>query len=532
MEAKLSFNRIKTALPAFEKKVRAFTYTDWYLILVCFIVFTAWIGQSAIWGFTGLILLTCFVLLTADDILPLTINIFAAVLMIYKASVEEFLYLWPLLIPLVFCIVFFAIRNFKRDFHLGKMFFPQLAVTLALLLGGVGIVSSADYVRAMPTVMFLGFGVLMIYVLFNIYLKKDNKRDIALFFAKVMMYIGIVVCLELIIVIVGSKTAPSEWHTTYWDVGWGNRNNIATYLLFTAPMCLYLSTRYKHSWLYLIIGLFQYACLVMTFSRGGIIFGFVGGVCAAVFSIVKSPNKKRALISWGIVALCALIAYLSLMSHVNDMIRSLLARGTGTSGRDILYKEGWALFKQHPFQGVGMGYIGTGPSPITEMNMYLFHSTFFQVLANMGLVGIVCYGWYYAVRCKILFKNIKNKFNLFMLVVWIGFEGYSMIDTGTMIPFPNMVLIIIGVLLLEKLGGTTAFEGIVDKNNSTLYYTKKLFGTVTDDETVPNEENDNETEASNTAIGGEIASVAQLDYIIADDTLLDDTGVSDNTTGT
>ena len=81
--------------------------------------------------------------------------------------------------------------------------------------------------------------------------------------------------------------------------------------------------------------------------------------------------------------------------------------------------------------------------------MYWFHSTLFQVIGSLGIVGLAAYIWYYAVRAKLLFKNIKNTFNLFILAIWIGFEGYCMIDAGTFIPYPNMMLIIVTALLLE-----------------------------------------------------------------------------------
>ncbi|MDE5654450.1 MAG: hypothetical protein K2I46_02460, partial [Clostridia bacterium] len=58
--------------------------------------------------------------------------------------------------------------------------------------------------------------------------------------------------------------------------------------------------------------------------------------------------------------------------------------------------------------------------------------------------------YFYAVRLKILFKNIKNSFNLFCLAVFIGFEGYSLINTGTFVAFPCMALVITMTLLLER----------------------------------------------------------------------------------
>ena len=72
----------------------------------------------------------------------------------------------------------------------------------------------------------------------------------------------------------------------------------------------------------------------------------------------------------------------------------------------------------------------------------------------MGIVGILAYGYNYVVKGVVLFKNPRNTFNLFVIVVAIGFEGYSMIDTGTMIPFPYMMLVTIMMCVVEMFTST------------------------------------------------------------------------------
>lgn len=465
MDKTRSSERFLNGFKTVENKFRSFLYTDWYLILVCVLVYAAWAVKSAPFGFSAVIIIACIVLVLSDDVLPLTVNIFTAAMMIYSSSLNDYLYLWPFFIPLGIAIVVFIVRNFKNKIVIGKMFFPQLAVSVALLLGGVGVCSGEEYVRALPTVLFLGIGVLAVYVLYCTFSKQDENRDVALYFSRVMMYVGLLVSVELITAIIRADVPMSEWNTAYWLIGWGNRNNVATMLVITAPLCFYLSTRYKQGWIYVGLGLFQYACLIMTFSRGGVLFGFIGALFAAAFAIVKAPNKKRQLITFGCYVGVVLIFYLIFMRNVNDMFSSLIRRGTELSGRDELYAEAWQLYKAHPFLGVGMGYVGTGPSPYNDMSMYWFHSTLFQVLACTGTVGLLLYIYYYAVRLGIHFKNIKNGFNLFMLAVFIGFEGYSMMDTGTIVPYPNMMLIIVSMYVLERTQ-SGKFDGLADDYNN------------------------------------------------------------------
>ena len=274
------------------------------------------------------------------------------------------------------------------------------------------------------------------------------------YFAKFLAYIGVIIALELIVVMAKSDVEPARWAKVVWHVGWGNRNNISTYLLFTAPMCLYLSTKYRYGVVYLLLSALQYACLVLTFSRGGILFGFIALVFGVVFVILKAKNRKNQLIFLGSVLGVMLIGYLIMMDDVNDAIKSLLSRGTGLSGRDDLYAEAWELFKQHPFQGNGLGFEGHYGNFGDAVRMYWFHSTLFQVLACMGIIGILAYGYSYVIKVIALCKNLRNTFNLFVIVVFIGYEGYSMMDTGTFIPGAYLLVVLILMCLVEMFTST------------------------------------------------------------------------------
>lgn len=451
MQNSVLLDNFKRGYNKYEQFVRKFVYSEYYLILVSLVTFLGWVTKCAPFGLSAAILIICLVLLGTDDILPLTINIFGAMLLIYSEDPKDYLYMWPMLIPLAICIVIFIVKNCRHKFTLGKMFFPQIAVSAALLLGGVGVVSLQAYERTILNSILLGLGVLLVYVFYNHFLKRDENRDYGEYFSRVMMYIGIVICLELIVHIIRVGISPSQWggDDTYWRIGWGSRNSIATVLILTAGLTLHLSTCSRHGWIYLALALLQYFCIIMTLSRGGIIFGGISGVIALIFTVVKAKNKKRQLIYIAVILGVALIMYLAFMDRINGMISSLLSRGMGSSGRTDIYKEAWIFFKAHPFQGQGMGAVGSSPLvKINALGLYWWHSTFFQVIACMGIIGLAAYLYYYGTRLFVLFKNIKNSFNLFVLAVWIGFEGYCLIDTGTFVP-PNMMLIIVMTLMLE-----------------------------------------------------------------------------------
>lgn len=457
--------KIKSILSAYAERVKPFLYSDGYLFLILAVVLVGWLTKCAAFGLTALILLSCAALFAADDVLPFTVNIFAGALLVYttpdnKPDVDALMRLWPLFIVLVLCIAYFVIHNFRRPIFKGKMLLPQIAVAVALLVGGLGVVGGKDYLDALPMGAFLGVGVLAVYLLYTVYLKRDTDMDVPKYFAKSIALVGMAVGIQLIVCIIRGGIPSIDWGVTGgWNVGWGNRNNIATYLLLTAPMCFYLSTRSKRPFVWYACAVFQYVCIILTFSRGGILFGFVTGTVGLILSILMAPNPKRnaACIGAGIAIL--LIAYFIGFNKANNMFKSLYGRGFGLSGREDLWAEAWDVFKLYPMLGAGFGY--KGPNYTLEtLNVYFFHSTFFQIVACMGLFGLVAYSWYYVRRFGILFMNAKSRLNVFILISWIAFEGYCLIDTATFSPYPYMMLIAVTLTVLELVGKTDRFEGI------------------------------------------------------------------------
>lgn len=444
---------IKTGYEKYQSFVKKFIYSDFYLAFVAIVALLGWYSENAAFGITASVIIAGLALLAADDVLPFTINFFSAVLLVYSYDFADYSYLWPLAFPLGACLIVFMVKNGRHKFSLGKMFFPLVAIAYAMLIGGAGVMIKQDFLRVLPDFVLLGLGVPTVYLFTNHYLKKDDRRDVPNYFAKSMMYIGLVVCLQLIISIANTiselHTPLCEWYNMSWVTGWGNRNSIATYLIFTACMTLYLSTRYRQGWIYIAIAAFQYVCLVLTFSRGGIIFGALSALFAFAFTIIKAPSKGFHMLYLAIVMLGILIMYLIFRKEVNTMVGALLDRGMDSSGRLDLYKEAWELFKAHPFLGVGRGYVGSR-IPANSIGVYWFHSTIMQVAACMGLVGLAAYAYFYGMRLYILFKNIRNSFNLFCLAIFIGFEGYSLINTGTMVAYPSMMLVIVITALLEN----------------------------------------------------------------------------------
>ena len=158
----------------------------------------------------------------------------------------------------------------------------------------------------------------------------------------------------------------------------------------------------------------------------------------------------------GTIIIIALALFIYKFNNIINLLNRLMFQETGDNGRFDLYKEAWQCFIAHPILGVGLGYQGSNYE-IRSIAFYFFHSTFFQIIASTGLIGLIAFVYFYFKRYEILIKSLKKSvFAIFSLIAMLGFEAYSMIDTGTFIPFPFMMLIMFLTMILEEDLSTTA----------------------------------------------------------------------------
>ena len=114
------------------------------------------------------------------------------------------------------------------------------------------------------------------------------------------------------------------------------------------------------------------------------------------------------------------------------------------NGRIELFNEGWQLFLQYPFFGVGIGYAPPDATGVNALLAYNFHSTFFHVVATMGIVGLITFTYYFIARYQILTKK-NTAFNLFSFMAFTFMESYGFVDTCE---FNIMPLIFVVTFLL------------------------------------------------------------------------------------
>ena len=243
--------------------------------------------------------------------------------------------------------------------------------------------------------------------------------------------------------LINGGAASSVPEPTY---GVGNNAAIAYILVMSFPLGFYLDlNKQKGIRYYTLCSYITFISIFLAFSRAEILLAVLI-VPVIVIAILKHSNNKLAqlrpaIILATITIICCLIWY----DVVYDLVlASITQKG---NGREKLYNDALRQFRINPWTGRGVAFkefFGW------REKMWQYHSTFFQVIGAMGLVGLVAYSIFYVVQYKIVFKNInKDPYKVFIMLAMMGIEFVGLIDCPIFIAYPYMCFMAVYVVECE-----------------------------------------------------------------------------------
>ena len=429
------------------ESVRRFLHSDLYTL--CFIILCGVFifTDKGVLGVVLLALVCTVTMVLTDDLLPafegmMLISCFAIRL---KYSTGEFLKLWPFIFPIAICFFshFFIYHRKLKNFGILR---GMIAASFALVLGGVGVINPRTYFS--PTSIFymisLGFGMVIIccYVADSFESKKDY--DFENQFCKMMVSTVIVITLCLIYEYLSRRNELAD-HLHVIPFQW--RNNGSTLLMLAMPFVFYYSR--KH-FIFYILGILVYGEILLTGSRGGLIFGAAElFICIAVMIILDKKHRKAEIIT---IIICVFALIVS-RKYFFDLIQYTIDRMLNpeeANTRIELYRRGIADFKFNPVNGRGIAYMGNRDvHPSAEHTLCWYHNSILQVAASMGIIGIAAYVYLNILRIKVFLNNVSF-FSLTMFLSFIGLEMMSLVNPGIFAPFPYLMLVSIYFIVIEK----------------------------------------------------------------------------------
>lgn len=440
-------------LTYFETLVSSFWNSVYFFPAILIVSAAALISDTQLLGMFVL-MAVCFVLLLfCDDLL----SIVCPVLCIFLLSTEYYTDYSKMLpeilygaVPTVLALIFNIIR-YRRPFLSGRFTRPLIAVSAALILGGVGVISVKEYFKPVSLYYMLGLGVLMLLLYFLCMSRLQNERgyDRTQRMADILYTAGIVAALVIFVFY------ASKWNK-FIDEGtvlfFKPRNFVSSVLLMTLPAsCLLINRRRIH-----IIG-FALMCiaLVMSGSRSGLLFGAaVGFVCLVYICYLRAESiKQHRWYNWAFLAVLVGISYLAIR-YIPELYASRMVEGSFISTSETrvdFIRLGIADFLGNPVNGIGIGNTANIAvfKAIVPGSIVFYHNEIIQIIGSMGLIGVAAYSWIFGERIRMIVYNIRSPLVVFGFS-YAGIFAMSMTNPGVFCPFPEAALLILLFALIES----------------------------------------------------------------------------------
>lgn len=236
--------------------------------------------------------------------------------------------------------------------------------------------------------------------------------------------------------------------------GWGNMNDLTIHLvLFTSVVIYYLHKYPKHIFPWLFLGWVGFWIYVSN-ARGSMVTITLAALGTILYAIFK--RNKRQLINLAISVVLAIILLIVLEPLVKQVFDSFFNTidfndpNTMLTGRITLWIEHEASalneFLRNPIFGTGWYnerfILAPGENRIT-----IYHSTFFQVLATGGIVGIMILIYHFICVFKLFKTHIKYKAVSALMFTYLLSQLHGLMDnTQYMLHFSVVTYIAFAVI--------------------------------------------------------------------------------------
>ena len=397
--------------------------------------------QSEVIGAVIFVLLISAILVLCDDLIATTLPFLLLCVFVTRCydSFDTFIKFIPIAVPALFSI-FFHFIVFKRKLVIGNTFNGLIAVSISLVTGGIGYISTSDYLKpsSLFYITFLGIAMVVFYLLFKSHIVTIKNYDIKKKLISILYVTGFLACVVSFYIDYLSKTGYQSEHYI-WQPG----NNLSTFLLFALPCPFYFA---RKNILHILSAFVFYGGIILSRSRGGILMGAILlFICFITYAI--SDRKHR------IIYIITLLLLISLFFVFTDNILGYFSDKSFSYFFDFddpriqMMKRGLKGFFEYPIFGHGLGHTGNTDiyNPVKGA-MEWYHMIIPQIIAGLGLVGILAYGYQFYLRLKTTFNYVKSNSGkkrfaaITLFMSYVGVLLMSQVNPGLFCPLPYSLL--------------------------------------------------------------------------------------------
>ncbi len=454
-DSDLSF---ETKYPSFWVKIsrfcnKLFLNRYFFLLLFCLgslIIFT----EQEVLGAVIFVGIICLALILCEDILATTLPFLLLCVFVTNCydSYDTFIpYIWAA-IPAILSILFHFIVYRKR-IQIGSTFIGLIAVSVALILGGVGVIPAQDYFRPGTLYYTLGLGIGMVgaYLLLKSQLCVKRDYDVREKFISMLYIMGMFACVMVLFFLTENAQYMQDNKAI---ADWQPSNNISTILMFALPCPFFYLSRNR---IHLLSIITIFSAILLTGARSGLLMGTIELFCCLFISAIWNKKNRFLYVCLGIGLMGLIYLFGSSIMEFTTKV-DLSDFMNEDEARWQLLLRGKDLFLDYPIFGHGLGYQGNLDlySPV-EGAMTWYHMMIPQVVASMGILGILAYvfQFFLQTRCVCLpLKATKDTQQrgivLTLASSYIGVLLMSQVNPGLFCPLPYTLL---GVLIFALIDG-------------------------------------------------------------------------------
>lgn len=251
----------------------------------------------------------------------------------------------------------------------------------------------------------------------------DWKKRSAAYFFRVLAIAGALVLVQVVamyfqkgVIVKGESGFVTD--RTMLRTGWGHYNTVGCTLAMCACATLYFAATKKHGWLFTAFGAVQMAGVVLTQSRGSILFGTIAFVGSLIVVFVKAQKREKiaSAIVVGICAAAVIVLGLCFLDELKLFFKSMLSYGADDNGRVELFKKAWQYFLAAPLFGSGWG----GEEWVSKFDLFHYfmaHNTVMQLLGSLGVFGTLAYAFHRFQTLTVLFRRRKTEKTFYALSI-------------------------------------------------------------------------------------------------------------------
>ena len=455
-------------------RLRQFFASKWYIFTVsCLVILghsALYRGERLLFGgyrefvFGGLMLLLaaagCCV---CDDLRFLMMPFMSFIFLVtteHSPNVPNYsrFYLEP--IPLTLIVIFGVLllssvgwfvckhrHSANRVAWRGNAFFSMAVFCGGLFLNGI----FTRYYTLADTLYPLSFllSLLGVYALFAAFVRFDEET--VEYFMTCLLSVGLIICAELLLEYLTGGIRFDERGDVVKEsvmLGWGIWTAIGGMLVFLMPVSFYFAHSHRHGWIYFFLGMLEYLCILLSQSRGALLFGTGILVMCLFILVTHGKNRRINRVFVGSIVVIGGLAGVLLRDRLSSMLHNYLRYGLDDNGRFEKWRVGWGYFLENPIFGSGFYTPFDYGGWQKDVYPYLYHNTPIQLLASCGIVGMAAYLYHRYCTVLMVFKK-KNTCKIFLGISILGLVSFSLLDVLIFNTYPT-ILYSLMLLFMEK----------------------------------------------------------------------------------